>query len=499
MKSKIHEYIEKKIKAGSKQILMGLSLMAMASVTHAQNWTSYNLQSDKYPVTVNFPASPSKSPAVNATDTTTTYTAAAGGVTYVLIASRVKTPQIAAETAGRTNKKLGAKAQKVDVEQASSIAGTASQYMKYVSTKGTCVITHSFAAGRVMYQAMVMKPKTYATDEQASAFFNSVQTTGTSNNIQPAFTNTVNNTSTAAFKTNDRVEIFYPKENKWYKGTVLAVNANNTYRVNYDGYGSEYDENVTADKLRLLPGTTAFTNTNVNNTTTSNPTTNTTTNAAGSYAVNDRVEVFDTKENKWYRAIVLKVNSATNTYRIAYDGYAETYDEDVTTDRMRGMTNFSALPNITYVKTVKGQTTKVSGNLNKGAIVDDLEWATTSQMACWPSIRDVEFEGNHVAYWMDMPKKSIVKITVTPRSNKTRINIFGYSSIDPTHLIPNIISCTSCEASHPTWIGEPNLNEPSVPQTIEFNATTRHNTIYFAVAGARGVTAGDYDITIEVK
>ncbi|MBK6527855.1 MAG: hypothetical protein IPG07_21285 [Crocinitomicaceae bacterium] len=52
-------------------------------------------------------------------------------------------------------------------------------------------------------------------------------------------------------------------------------------------------------------------------------TNSTNTNSSGQYAVNDRVEVLDASQNKWFGAIILKVNS-DGTYLVAYDGYADT-------------------------------------------------------------------------------------------------------------------------------------------------------------------------------
>jgi len=239
---------------------------------------------------------------------------------------------------------------------------------------------------------------------------------------------------------------------------------------------------------------------NINNNNNTNTTTNTNTAATnnGAWKLYDRAEIFDSKENKWFGCVVIKVNS-NNTYRIAYDGYAETYDEDVPAERLKQPTSNTTPSNVPYIRVQKGGTVYVKGNLKKGQMMEDLEWAELSSMACWPGIRNVEFEGNHVGYWFDLPKKSIVKITVTPTSTKSRINIYGYSGFDLKKTPPEVSRCTSCEASHPTWIGEPNLSEPAKPQTIEFNTTTRHTFVYLAVAGARGVTEGDYTITITIQ
>lgn len=216
------------------------------------------------------------------------------------------------------------------------------------------------------------------------------------------------------------------------------------------------------------------------------------------YKKGNRVEVWDSKTNKWFGAIILKVHS-NNIYKVAFDGYADTYDEDVPANRIRKMTTSTIPSFVPYITTEKGRKTIVEGNLQTGKIIEDLSWATSSQIACWPSIRDVEFQGNHVGYWFDLPANSIVTITVTPKHSTSRINIYGYTSFDLQRVPPNITYVQSCEASHPTWIGEPNLQEPAKPQSIQLNTVTRHTTVYFAVAGAKNILSGDYTITIDIK
>jgi hypothetical protein len=405
-----------------------VGFLAANLVGTAQTWTNYNYAASGFPISASFPSKPKETNSSSKNDTSMTLMASFNGTTYALSCTKTKSTQIAETSLPNSVKKITGKAKKLDSEQTSSIAGKTSTRIQYVSQKDAYVISQSFSNGRIIYQAMVLKMKSYASEKECADFFNSISFTAV-NNSNNSTSNTVTNTNT---------------------------NTGNT-----------------------------SVNTPVN---TSN----------GTYVINDRVEVFDSKENKWYGAIVLKVN-ADGTYRIAYDGYADTYDEDVKADRMRGMTTATVPANVPYVKVKKGNTIKLTGNLRTGSTMEDLEWATTSQMACWPNIRDVEFEGNHIAYWFDLPKKSIVKITVTPKSSKHRINIYGYTSVDFKRLPPNVIGCTGCEASHPTWIGQPNLNEPSVPQSIELNAVTRHTQVYFAVAGAKGVLEGEYEITIELK
>lgn len=217
-----------------------------------------------------------------------------------------------------------------------------------------------------------------------------------------------------------------------------------------------------------------------------------------SYTVNSRVEVWDSQKNKWFGAIILK-SLPDGLYRVAFDGYADTYDEEVPGTRIRNMTSATVPSFVPYVRTSKGRTTTLKGALQNGKILEDLSWATSSQIACWPDIRDIEFQGKHVGYWFDLPGHSVATITVTPLKKSTRINIYGYTSFDLQRIPPYITYVQTCEASHPIWVGAPDFSETAKPQSIRLNTVTRHTAVYFAVAGAKDMLEGDYTITIEIK
>jgi hypothetical protein len=407
-------------------------------ISKAQTLSKTNFISDGYPITAGFPSKIDKSTKQSVNDTVLTVTSTSSGSTYALSCSKVKSTEIAVKSIPGIISRTEKKATRVDSKTTSTIDGKTSTLIKYVNDKGTNITLHLFQEGRIVYQAFILNKTAFVSDDIANAYFNSIS-------LSKTIESPKNNTTTTA--------------------------------------------SVTPNTTTPPTNTVATTNTQANNTTAS-------TNTA--WAVNDRAEIFDAKEKKWFGCIILKVNS-NGTYKIGYDGYADTYDEDVAADRLYKPTSNTTPAKPSYVKAIKGQTITIKGNLKNGEIMEDLEWAESSSMACWVGIRNIEFEGNHVAYWFDLPKKSIVKITVTPTSDKKRINIYGYSGFDFIKTPPEVSRCTSCEASFPEWVGQPNLNEPSKPQSIEFNATTIRNRVYFAVAGAKGVTDGDYTITIELK
>lgn len=411
-----------------------IALLLITSFSKAQSFNLTNFSTDGYPVSIGFPAKIEKTITPSANDTMLQAYASSSGVTYVLTVSKVKNKDFAERSVPGIIKRLETKATVVDLKKSSSVGSYSTTYLNYKNDKGSSISIHVFNVERYIFQLYTLNKTGYLSDSQNATFYNTLQ---------------LNLTSRVTSASNNQ-----PAFNN-------TPNANNQTTTN-----------------------------------SANTANNTTTNS--SWNVNDRAEIFDSKENKWFGCLILKVNT-NGTYKIGYDGYAETYDEDVTADRLKKPTSNTTPTNVPYIKAAKGTSVTIKGNLRNGQLMEDFEWAESSSMACWPGIRNIEFEGKHVAYWFDLPKKSIVKITVAPASSKSRINIYGYSGYDFIKTPPEVSRCTSCEASFPEWVGQPNLAEPSKPQTIEFNATTIRNRVYFAVAGAKGILDGDYTITIDLQ
>jgi hypothetical protein len=113
----------------------------------------------------------------------------------------------------------------------------------------------------------------------------------------------------------------------WWPGTVVEVDGAK-YRAHYEGYGSGSDEWVFADRLRprsvadapIAPRDAAP-------------------EADGgdpnaTYAVGEPVEIH--WGSRWWPGSIKKTDG--KRYRIAYDGYAESWDEWVTAERLRPRT-----------------------------------------------------------------------------------------------------------------------------------------------------------------
>ncbi len=220
------------------------------------------------------------------------------------------------------------------------------------------------------------------------------------------------------------------------------------------------------------------------------------------FAVGDRVEVFykdPVRGDTWLHAIVLKVQP-DGKYFVNYDAYAESYDEAVEPERVR-MMNTNIQGKVQFIPAKRGQSVSVNGNLSQGSIMEDLEWAENSSNACWVGIRNVEFQGNHVFYWFDLPKKSVVKVTIIPKGNKPRVNVYGFVSFDFKFIPPDLPRCISCEAGFQQWVANnpPDFTKSAGEQSIEFNAISSRMKVFVGVAGAKGFTAGDYELKIEIR
>jgi len=143
------------------------------------------------------------------------------------------------------------------------------------------------------------------------------------------------------------------------------------------------------------------------------------------------------------------------------------------------------------------QILNVEADLSEGQVIP-LEWASSSQVACFPATRFNEFKGHHVFYRVDLPAQSQMKITVDPVDNE-RINVYAIRmGVDDRNVPPEIHSVGSCEASYPIYAGTPNYNERAKAQSVEFMSIRNPYSILIGVAGAENVLSGSYNLSIEI-
>lgn len=147
---------------------------------------------------------------------------------------------------------------------------------------------------------------------------------------------------------------------------------------------------------------------------------------------------------------------------------------------------------------------EITGNLKDGQIIP-LRWAESSQVACFPGTRFEMFSGNHVLYRVPMPAASSMTITLTPKDD-AQINLYalrqGSKPIDQS-VPPNVQQAISCEAKYPIYANLPTgrvvKNKDDGTRKIVYDSAGSPYSILIGVAGAKGLTMGDFKLNISIK
>lgn len=147
---------------------------------------------------------------------------------------------------------------------------------------------------------------------------------------------------------------------------------------------------------------------------------------------------------------------------------------------------------------------EIVGNIKDGQIIP-LRWAESSQVACFPGTRFEMFSGNHVLYRVTMPAASSMTITLTPKDD-AQINLYalrqGSKPIDQS-VPPNVQQAISCEAKYPIYANLPGgrtvKNKDDGVRKIVYDSAGSPYSILIGVAGAKGLTAGDFKLNVSIK
>ncbi|CAG5087292.1 hypothetical protein CRYO30217_03444 [Parvicella tangerina] len=151
------------------------------------------------------------------------------------------------------------------------------------------------------------------------------------------------------------------------------------------------------------------------------------------------------------------------------------------------------------VSVVPNEISTFSGDLSKGEKVDDLSWASTSSNACFPGTQNKKFRGNHVLYQFEIPPYSEVTIKLIPKDKKANFSLYGYQ-VGTTNFStpPNLSSCVSCEADH-KWDYPKKGKTQDHTRSIFFNSIKNPYNIFIGVAGADGLSSGEFTVEIDLK
>ncbi|RMG94713.1 MAG: hypothetical protein D6705_15485 [Deltaproteobacteria bacterium] len=142
----------------------------------------------------------------------------------------------------------------------------------------------------------------------------------------------------------------------------------------------------------------------------------------------------------------------------------------------------------------RGKKVTVKGRLEDGHPIV-LEWAESSQVACFPATKFQHFDGAHALFRTDLPKYTTMKVTLTPDDPKLDVSLYGYtiSQGDTTRVAPNVTTCVSCEASYPL-----SGTNPGKPESIQLVAINNPYTAVLGVVGANGATRGSFTLEVEL-
>ncbi len=172
--------------------------------------------------------------------------------------------------------------------------------------------------------------------------------------------------------------------------------------------------------------------------------------------------------------------------------------EDEDYDAVRGLEDWPAT--VTRVDASSGMAT-VPVSTTNGAPLCTLEWASSSQTACFPATENFNFAGNAQLFALDPPPpagSSVVARVVPARG--VDVSLVGWSTGQDRYVLPPFMpSVVVCEASYARGIGD--VTNPGETEEIGFyNPPTGNPYNYvFAVAGpADAALAGDAELQIEV-
>jgi len=156
--------------------------------------------------------------------------------------------------------------------------------------------------------------------------------------------------------------------------------------------------------------------------------------------------------------------------------------------------------NVTSVASKSNDSVTVSGDLANGAIIEDLSWAASSSNACFVSIQNAKFRGNHVLYATTISPHSIMNVSVTPTDDSGNLSIYGYMiGAKEYRVVPNLPSCITCEADY-KWDRPVKNRVQTSERKIEFqNPTNNTYNIVIGVTGPKDVITGQFNLKIKLK
>lgn len=162
-------------------------------------------------------------------------------------------------------------------------------------------------------------------------------------------------------------------------------------------------------------------------------------------------------------------------------------------------TIFNVKSEFQTVELIPNQSVTVEGSLKNGKIMESLGWASRRSTACFPATQNLKFNGNHVLFVANMPARSILKITVKPKKSGVNLSIYGYQLASGLIVLPKDLErCVSCEAEH-KWDYPKRGKTQNDSRTISLNSIGNPYSVVVGVAGANGLTEGDFTLEFNLE
>jgi hypothetical protein len=159
-----------------------------------------------------------------------------------------------------------------------------------------------------------------------------------------------------------------------------------------------------------------------------------------------------------------------------------------------------AAPPITPIAAERGKTVSASGKLESGVTLDRLDWAWDSSVACFPGTEQTYFDGRHVFFRAEIPTRSRMFITVTPKDPTVNLSAYAYEiGVGAQTLPPDLTTVVSCESER-KWDrpkrGKSQDHSRVLPQ---LTAIANPYSVIIAVTSPKAVTAGEFDVAVRVE
>jgi hypothetical protein len=149
--------------------------------------------------------------------------------------------------------------------------------------------------------------------------------------------------------------------------------------------------------------------------------------------------------------------------------------------------------------TARNQIVSISGKLENGILMPELDWASTSSMACFPATENAKFQAKHVMYATIIPTRSTMIIKVIPKDPNVDLSLWAYSigttDFSTPPKVPRSVSCEYDAKWDRAWANKTQDHTRSV----ELRAVNNSYNILIGVSGPASTASAEFDLEVLVK